>query len=133
MGSPLAACPAIGRARPGRITPKLEQAAIFAAPALYEPFGLGILEAAAAGCALVLGDLASLRENWAGAAAFLPPADRGQWLALVGRLIGDRRERERLGAAARLRAERFTLGSTGEHYRAVYRELIGIAGERRAA
>lgn len=123
----------LGVLAPAELHRKLEQAAIFAAPALYEPFGLGILEAAAAGCALVLGDLASLRENWAGAAAFLPPADRGQWLALVGRLIGDRRERERLGAAARLRAERFTLGSTGEHYRAVYRELIGIAGERRAA
>ena len=33
-------------------------------PARYEPFGLSILEAALSGCALVLGDLPSLRELW---------------------------------------------------------------------
>jgi glycogen synthase len=123
----------LGVLAPAELHNRLEQAAIFAAPARYEPFGLGILEAAAAGCVLVLGDIASLRENWAGAAVFLPPTERGQWLAALGRLICDRRECERLGAAARLRAERFTLAGTGEHYRAVYRKLIGTAGERRAA
>ena len=123
----------LGVLAPAELRSRLEQAAIFAAPALYEPFGLGILEAAAAGCALVLGDLASLRENWAGAAVFLPPPDRGQWLAALCRLTGDRCERERFGAAARLRAEQFDLASTGERYLAVYRQLIGMAGERRAA
>jgi glycogen synthase len=123
----------LGVLAPAELRSRLEQAAIFAAPALYEPFGLGILEAAAAGCALVLGDIASLRENWAGAAVLLPPADRGQWLATLGRLIGDRRERERLGTAARVRAKRFTLASTGERYLAVYRQLIAAPGERRAA
>ena len=44
------------------------EAAIFARPARYEPFGLAILEAAQAGCALVLGDIPSLRELWADAA-----------------------------------------------------------------
>ena len=52
-----------------------ERAAIFAAPARYEPFGLSILEAALAGCALVLGDIPSLRENWNDAALFVPPED----------------------------------------------------------
>jgi glycogen synthase len=40
---------------------QLDRASIFAAPARYEPFGLSILEAAHAGCALVLGDIPSLR------------------------------------------------------------------------
>ena len=35
---------------------------------MYEPFGLSILEAAASGCALVLGDIPTLRENWSEAA-----------------------------------------------------------------
>ena len=58
MGSP-ACCNArpLGVLAPAELRRKLERAAIFAAPALYEPFGLGILEAAAAGCALVLGDI----------------------------------------------------------------------------
>ena len=50
-------------------------ASIFALPARYEPFGLSILEAALSGCALVLGDIPSLRELWAGAAVFVPPDD----------------------------------------------------------
>jgi len=123
----------LGVLAPTELRNRLEQAAIFAAPALYEPFGLGILEAAATGCALVLGDIPSLRENWDGAAVFLLPADRDSWQAALGRLIGDRRERERLGAAARARAERFALASTARSYLTLYQELIGASAERRVA
>ena len=51
----------------------LRRAAIFALPARYEPFGLSALEAGLAGCALVLGDIPSLREVWHDAALFVPP------------------------------------------------------------
>ncbi|HEX2494254.1 MAG TPA: glycosyltransferase family 4 protein, partial [Steroidobacter sp.] len=53
----------------------LKRAAIYAHPARYEPFGLSVLEAALAGCALVLADLPSLRELWSGAALFAPAND----------------------------------------------------------
>jgi glycogen synthase len=75
---------------------RLGEAAIFAAPAHYEPFGLAVLEAAAAGCALVLGGIPSLRENLEGGAIFLPPAEAREWQAALPRLIGDRKERQRL-------------------------------------
>jgi len=39
----------------------LARASLYVAPARYEPFGLSILEAALSGCALVLGDIPSLR------------------------------------------------------------------------
>ena len=39
-------------------------AAIYCLPARYEPFGLSVLEAGLSGCALVLGDIPSLREIW---------------------------------------------------------------------
>lgn len=123
----------LGVLPPIELRNRLEQAAIFAAPALYEPFGLGILEAAAAGCALVLSDIASLRENWKGAAIFLPPADGDEWRAALGRLIEDRDERERLATAARAHAQRFTLTSTAGCYLALYRELIGASAERLVA
>ncbi|MCL4401427.1 MAG: glycosyltransferase family 4 protein, partial [Acidobacteria bacterium] len=42
----------------------MASASIYALPARYEPFGLSALEAALAGCALVLGDIPSLREVW---------------------------------------------------------------------
>ena len=41
--------------------------------ARYEPFGLAVLEAAQAGCALVLSDIPTFRELWDGAAMFVPP------------------------------------------------------------
>jgi len=123
----------LGVLGPAEMRDHLAEAAIFAAPALYEPFGLGILEAAAAGCPLVLGDIPSLRENWDGAAIFLPPDDRSQWRSALARLIGDQEERERLAAAARARAERFTLARTASRYRALYRALTAGAAERRVA
>ena len=78
----------------------LARGAIFAAPARYEPFGLGVLAAAAAGCVLVLGDIASLRETWDGAAIFLPAEDAGRWRATLAQLIEDRGECRRLGLTA---------------------------------
>lgn len=123
----------LGVLGPDEIRRRLGDASIFAAPALYEPFGLTVLEAAAAGCALVLGDIASLRENWDGAAMFLPPRAVGEWQAALARLINDREARDRLAAAGRIRAKRFTLASTARRYRALYRELIGGSAKRRAA
>ncbi|GAC1345740.1 MAG: glycosyltransferase family 4 protein [Acetobacteraceae bacterium] len=46
-------------------------ASVFASLALYEPFGLAVLEAAQAGMRLVLSDIPSFRELWDGAASFV--------------------------------------------------------------
>ena len=44
---------------------------IFVSVSRYEPFGLAVLEAAHAGCALVLSDIPTFRELWQGAASFV--------------------------------------------------------------
>src|SRR5439155_1168938 len=59
------------------------EASIYAWPARYEPFGLSVLEAALSGCALVLGDIPSLRELWEGAAWFVPADDDGALAAAI--------------------------------------------------
>lgn len=102
----------------------LGSAAIYAAPALYEPFGLAILEAALCGCALALGDIASLRENWDGAAVFVDSRDPEAWKSSLLRLIHDDSERARLSAAARDRASCFSAHSMAERYLAVYRGAL---------
>jgi glycosyltransferase involved in cell wall biosynthesis len=79
-------------------------ASIYALPARYEPFGLSALEAALAGCALVLGDLASLRELWDGAARFVAPNDDAALRAALSTLIADANERERVARRCRARA-----------------------------
>ena len=51
----------------------MARTAVFVSPALYEPFGLAVLEAAQAGCALVLSDIPTFRELWDGVALFVAP------------------------------------------------------------
>jgi glycogen(starch) synthase len=123
----------LGRLSAAGMARGLGTAAIFAAPARYEPFGLAVLEAAAAGCALVLGDIASLRETWQDAAVFVPPDDAAAWRAALQRLIADAGERARLAAAARRRARRFAIARTAAAYAALYRELLAIPAERETA
>jgi glycosyltransferase involved in cell wall biosynthesis len=114
----------LGRLTPAEMARRLATAEIFAAPARYEPFGLAVLEAAAAGCALVLGDIPSLRENWTGAALFVDPENWAALRTAINALIANPKERTRLAAAARDRARRFTLDRMAQAYAALYREMM---------
>jgi glycosyltransferase involved in cell wall biosynthesis len=100
------------------------RASIYAAPARYEPFGLSILEAAFAGCALVLGDIPSLREVWGDAALFVPPGDEGALATTLDELAVDEAGRTRLAARARRRAQALTAERMGQAYARLYDELI---------
>jgi glycogen(starch) synthase len=95
------------------------RAAVFAAPALYEPFGLAALEAGLAGCALVLGDLPSLREVWDTAALYADPLDD----ASIGAAIEAALELPGLGEAARARAARLTPERMADGYLELYERL----------
>jgi glycogen(starch) synthase len=120
----------LGRLSAAEMARRLGEAAIFAAPARYEPFGLAILEAAAAGCALVLGDIASLRETWEGAALFVPPNDSAALYASLTCLIADPDARTRLQQMAGRRAHHFSIVCTAVAYRALYRELLAASAAR---
>lgn len=111
---------ALGQLPAAEVRAWMARAAIYALPARYEPFGLSVLEAAAAGCALVLGDIASLRENWEGAAVFVDPEDAGALAAALEALALDDRARARLAAAARARSARFTPRRFRSSYLAAY-------------
>ncbi len=77
----------LGRLSHDALVPFFERAAIYALPARYEPFGLSILEAALAGCALVLGDIPSLREVWSDAAVFVDPESPEMLHSILAGLI----------------------------------------------
>jgi glycosyltransferase involved in cell wall biosynthesis len=102
----------------------MSRAAIYAMPARYEPFGLSILEAGLSGCALVLGDIPSLREVWGDAAVFVPPDDAAALARAVERLIDDAPLRAVLGVRARRRAVRFTPRAMARGYLAAYRAAL---------
>lgn len=101
----------------------LARASIFAAPALYEPFGLGVLEAAHAGCALVLSDIPTFRELWHGAALFVPPRDVDALVEGIGEIIDAPDLCERLGACARARAQAYMPERMADAYYALYSQL----------
>lgn len=98
----------------------MARAAIYAAPARYEPFGLGILEAGLSGCALCVSDIPSLREVWGDAALFVPPGDPGALAGALRRLAGDASLRGGLGARARERALRYRPEAMARAYQALY-------------
>jgi glycosyltransferase involved in cell wall biosynthesis len=123
----------LGRLEPAELAEWYRRASIYALPARYEPFGLSVLEAASAGCALVLGDIRSLRENWSGAAEFVPPDNRRALAAAINALIADPARREDLAARALARAARFTMTATADAYVSLYEELAGTRPSLHAA
>jgi glycosyltransferase involved in cell wall biosynthesis len=105
---------------------EMRGASIFVSPALYEPFGLTALEAAASGCALVLSDLPSFRELWDGAALFVDPRDRNAIRTALQSVCQDKDLRARLQAMARTRARRFSRRAMVGAYRRLYKEIAAL-------
>ena len=111
----------LGKLEAREIEQQLSRAAIFVLPARYEPFGLSALEAGLSGCALVLGDIPSLRETWHDAAIFVPPDDPTALTNALNNLIEDRPRREHFGQLARARALEFSPQRMVMEYIAAYR------------
>jgi glycogen(starch) synthase len=113
----------------GKLTAKgmaqrLASAAIYCLPARYEPFGLSALEAALSGCALVLGDIPTLREVWDDSAIFVPPDDPGALKTALLELIGNPARRADFARRARHRACAYTPDRMVGAYLSIYRHLV---------
>ena len=117
-------CYALGNLPPENLRRWYACASIYTLPARYEPFGLTVLEAALSGCALVLGDIESLRENWHEAAIFVNPLDRLGLRDVLFKLISNETYRQRLGRAAREHALQFNSDRMAEQYLDVYTDLL---------
>lgn len=129
---------ALGALDAAGLAARLARRPVFASAARYEPFGLAVLEAAQAGCALVLADIPTFREMWHGAATFVPPDDAAGFAGAIDALIANPARRDHDGAAARRRASRHTVAAMARGMAAIYRAALNVpaAGpvpERRAA
>ena len=111
---------AIGVLGEAALEARLAARPVFVSAARYEPFGLAVLEAAAAGCALVLADIATFRELWDGAAQFVTPADASGFAAAIEAIVADTPHRLALGQAAAERAARYTPDAMAAGMVAVY-------------
>jgi len=125
-----ARCRFLGELSHRELRDEFAAASIFVSPALYEPFGLSVLEAATAGCALVLSDIPTFRELWDGAARFFAPLDNGAMTGCLRSLAASDAERADLQRAAIERAGRYRLSSTVAAYCSLYHALLAAGSPR---
>lgn len=122
---------ALGALDEAAMRARLAARPIYVSPALYEPFGLAVLEAALAGCALVLADIPTFREVWEAAAIFVPATDEQAIAAAIDRLLGDADLRAERGQAAERQARRYTVEALASAMDRAYATALGIPGEHR--
>lgn len=108
------------------------RAAIYVHPARYEPFGLAVLEAALSRCALVLGDIPTLRELWQDRAIFVPPDDSAALAEAVEMLVEDSELRHFMAGAAFERAAHFSPERMAAEYLEAYGRLMTQAAPAKA-
>jgi glycosyltransferase involved in cell wall biosynthesis len=104
--------------------------------ARQEPLGRVLLEAAAAGTAIIATDVGGTREIFppgSGAASLVSPDDATALASEIERLAGDEAERQRLKAAARERAvTAFDVARAGPALADQYREVLTQAKQIKA-
>lgn len=115
---------AVGHCKRQEMDRWYQRASIYAHPALYEPFGLAVLEAAYFNCALVLADIPSLREIWHDAAEFVEPHNPLAWKSMLDELISDPEERLHLAVLAKKRSDSYSAHLMSTSYLNVYQGLL---------
>ncbi len=119
----------LGHVSESRLAGLLAARPVFASAALYEPFGLSVLEAAQAGCALVLSDIATHRELWGDAALYVPARDADGFAAAIRRLLDDHALRTEAGERARRRSARYTAAAMAAAMASLYVEVLAAAAK----
>lgn len=89
-------------------------------PSIYEGFGLPLLEAMAAGCAVISSNATSLREVGGDAALYFSPNDSEQAASHLAKVCGDRSARQRLIEAGTKRVLEFSWERHAIRLREIY-------------
>ena len=119
----------LGRLTDDEVASRLAGADVFCAPSLRgESFGVVLLEAMAAGAAVVASALDGYRNVATdGTDAILtPPGDADALAAALQRVLGDDAERRRLVEAGERQAQRFSMTALAEAYVERYRRVTGL-------
>lgn len=98
---------------------------VYVSPATFEPFGLAVLEAAQAGCPLLLSDIPTFRELWDGVAVFVDPHDEMGFAGELSRLIDQPALADQLGRAASMRARQYVPERTAAAMAGIHAGLLG--------
>jgi glycogen(starch) synthase len=121
---------ALGKLTDHQIAERLASRPIFVSVSRYEPFGLAVLEAARAGCALVLSDIPTFRELWRDAASFVPAEEPAAIAAALQDLLEQPDRRRQQGMEAAKQAAVYSVARMTARMLAIY---AGVAGSSRFA
>jgi glycogen synthase len=103
------------------------RAAVYAATARYEPFGMEPLEAALSRCAIVANDIPSFREIWGDDAVYFHANDAASLAASIRELTVDREKCRAYANRAYQRArERYNHKRMIDEYLQLYRSLPSV-------
>ncbi len=101
-------CTMLGHVSDAALAELYRRCALFCYPSLGEGFGLPVLEAMAAGAAVLTSNVSSLPEVGGDAVAYADPRDAADITKQLGALLGDPALRARLSSSGRKRAGEFT-------------------------
>lgn len=101
-----------------------KRAAIFYFPTLHEGFGLPVLEAMAANCAVVTSDVYSVPEVTGDAAILCEPCNTDTHLTAIKGLLRNEERRRKLAEDARKHAGRFSWKKAAQASETVYRNVL---------
>ncbi len=107
-------CVALGHVSDARLAELYRRCALFCYPSLGEGFGLPVLEAMAAGAAVVTSRTSSLPEVGGDAVEYLDPESVSDITTAIERVLGSSELRASLSTRARARAREFTWARTAE-------------------
>ena len=113
-----------GALDPGDLDAVLRAADAFVYPSLYEGFGLPVLEAMTRGVPAIVSNTSSLPEVTGDAVLGVNPRSIREIAAAIETLCADVDLAERLAAAGRLRAERFSWDETARRTLEVYERAL---------
>ena len=114
----------LGTLSPEQVKEELADSLIYVLPAIYEPFGLSVLEAALSGCLLILSDLPVFRELWGDTALYFNPAEPKQLEDLISQVLQEPESYTELPQQAKKRAEAFSLETMTENYLNLYQSMV---------
>ncbi len=115
----------LGRVPERRKRAELASAALLAAPNLGgESFGIILIEAMAAGCAVVASDLPAFRAVAGGAGILVEPGDAGALAAGLAALLSDPARTATAAAAAAVIVEQYDWPRVSDAYLAAYRDAV---------
>lgn len=104
----------------------LTAAEVFCFPSIYEGFGLPPLEAALAGLPILAADIPPLHEILGDSAQFIPPKNVDAWSVALAKIIANKKLRQKMSTAAKIRAREFSWGKTAEKTLAAFEDTLKL-------